>query len=146
MKEKWTCPNMDVQVFTPQNYCSSCWDVTLDCVGQSSSQGHNTADVYPWGTHDKHSADPIGTIHYQNHIAHSTPIISVRVPGDESFDPNKINEYTIVGGFSTTTEVGMGGSRSGQDWNPGYYWYTGADIHFATSLNYQQNQTRPNHS
>ena len=26
MREKWICPNMDVQVFTPQEYCKICTD------------------------------------------------------------------------------------------------------------------------
>lgn len=146
MKKNYSRPAMVMETFVPNEYCDSCWLVTLDCVGQSNTQGWEISDVYPWGTTDKHTVDPIGNVHYNGHTAHTTPVITVHIEGDGTFDPKQIDQYDIVDDAGIHEEVGVGAGKNGKEFHEGYYWFTGTSIHFATSLNYTQNQLRPNAS
>lgn len=146
MKKNYSRPAMVMETFVPNEYCDSCWLVTLDCLGQSSTQGWDIAEVYPWGTTNKHDAESLGSVHYQGHSPHTTPIITVHIEGDETFNPANIDDYEIVDGQGLEERPGVGTGENGKVFTPGYYWYQGGGIHFATSLNYTQNQLRPNAS
>ena len=41
LKEKWICPNAEVQLFTPQEYIAACYRITVTCksLGYVSSDG-----------------------------------------------------------------------------------------------------------
>ena len=105
MKKNYSRPAMVMETFVPNEYCDSCWLVTLDCVGQSDTQGWEISDVYPWGTTDKHTVDPIGNVHYNGHTAHTTPVITVHIEGDGTFDPTQIDQYDIVDDAGIHVEV-----------------------------------------
>lgn len=146
MREKWICPNLDVQVFTPQEYVAACWEVTLHCEGQSPSQGWEISNVYPWGTTNKQGATSLGTLASgQSHVAHDTPIIYIRTP-DDTFNPDLMDTYENLGGYQVDTAVGEATGRNGKQWVHGFYWHEGGQIHFATALNRQISPMRPNHS
>lgn len=146
-KKSYSKPVLMAERFEPQEFCNSCWEITLHCVGMSGTQGHEISDVYPWGTTNKDPHAVIGNVHYNGHTAHDTPIIEIRIEGDAGFNPDLINTYEIVGGNELHEEVGVGAGHSGQEFFPGYYWFTGNNnIHFAESINYALSQTRPNHS
>ena len=148
MKKNYSRPAMVMETFVPNEYCDSCWLVTLECVGQSNTQGWDAALVWPWGTnkYNYHSATEYGDIHYSGHTAHTTPVITVHIEGDETFTPKNIDQYDIVDDAGINEDVAVASGHNGKEFVEGYYWYQGGGIHFATSLNYTQNQLRPNAS
>lgn len=54
MKEKCTCPNMDVQVFTPQEYIAGCWYLTIMCDGWPVSPNGQYQNHVFYGTTGSH--------------------------------------------------------------------------------------------
>lgn len=144
--EKWESLRLEAQKFNPIEYCVACWEITLHCEGQSPSQGWEISNIYPWGTQHKQDADPLGTLASgQSHVGHDTPIIYVRTPTDV-FDPDLMNTYENLGGYTIETAVGEATGRNGKEWVHGFYWNEGGQIHFATAVNRQISPMRPNHS
>ena len=149
MKEKWTCPNMDVQVFTPQNYCSSCWIATVQCVGESASQGHYIRYItFPPDTHEY-------DMHWNGHTAHPVTYY-LSVPDDldpRGKDITSLTQYIIAvydPQSSVTTgddiEIAHGRSSSGHEQFDGWGWLVGGNVHFTYDPTFEFYSPRPNHS
>lgn len=105
LKEKWICPNAEVQLFTPQEYVAMCYVYTYSCLGSTSGK-------YLYRTKDEYIAE-------LNESRH-TITISTKAEGQSL-------PRIISGGTKDNT-------NSGNNWHthPGYYFYYDGKYHFGT--------------
>ncbi len=150
MKEKWICPDLDVQVFTPQEYCYTCWKATVECIGESASQGHYIRYItFPPSTKEY-------DLHWNGHTNHFVTYV-LRLP-DGLPEPTSDNftnytEYIIEvddpQSASTTgddIEIAHGRSTSGHEQYDGWGWLVGGNVHFTYDPTFAIHPSSPNHS
>ena len=144
--EKWESLRLDIQKFTPQEYCDgACWVVTLQCQGQSDSQGHKLRYVY-----DASGTTELGDMHADPH--HSQHSIEIFVHTEDSSVPDIDNYEDVVGSSEGINDFHLSRARStsGHEWFDGWAWFVpgspGDGIHFATVPTFARYQPRPQHS
>ena len=140
MKEKWICPDLDVQVFTPQEYISGCykWGLELVCTGGAVNGDHYVFDT----TNPPENGTPaVGQV---IHSGHSMGYIYVRTetPDYPSMsDPAVQAVMASVGEFpgALANDQNTNGNPAGNrcwmrnksgEYVVGYAWYIDGDLHF----------------
>ena len=111
LKEKWICPNAEVQLFTPQEYVAACY--TYSCHGSDGSGG-KTYYIYP-----KNGNQHIGTIHHKGHT------IKIKIENGSSlpqFHPGDLQSKDNHGG--------------GNNVATGYYFEYNGEYHFVEDKNF----------
>lgn len=142
MKEKWTCPNLDVQVFAPQEYCDTCWIATVECIGESHSQGHNIRYIsFPPNTKEY-------DMHWNGHTNHDVTY-HLRVPDGHTptiADINYVIEVETEGQEVSKIDLAHGRSSSSHEGFDGWGWLKDGNVHFTYNPNFEFYTPRPNHS
>ena len=108
LKKKWGKPVTDVQVFVPQEYCGSCWTVSLTC------EANNYIKLSSGTKYSRHSGH--SKAHSKDYIVHSS---SENQPTNQEI----INQLEID--YPATTFLSANGSstRNGYAWNDnGWFW------------------------
>ncbi|MDO4184996.1 MAG: hypothetical protein Q4D30_00690 [Bacteroidales bacterium] len=147
--EKWESLRLEAQKFVPQNYCDSCWIATIECIGESSSQGHYIRYItFPPDTHEY-------DLHWNGHTNHDVTY-HLRLPDgitptSENF--TTLTEYIIKvedsQGSSTSSddiEIAHGRSSSSHEQYDGWGWLVGGKVHFTYDPAFQMYSQSPNHS
>ncbi len=153
--EKWESLRLDVQEFTPKEYCiTSCWQATITCMGQSDSQGHLLRYVYYSPGHD--TEDTKLDMHYHGHVAHDVTYI-LRIPEGVD-DPTTANfanytQYIVsvidtAGADVTLDEIHVANARSTSNHEHfnGWAWMVGNHVHFTADPSFHVYQQSPTHS
>ena len=111
LKEKWICPNAEVQLFTPQEYVAMCYVYTYSCIGKDKG-------IYLCNSDGK-------TInHTVEHNAHQI-IISTKTQG-QPVEPTK-------GGIKQNNNQGHGSAQT-----HGFYFQYSNQYHFGTASSFTE--------
>lgn len=111
LKEKWICPNAEVQLFTPQEYVAMCYVYTYSCIGDDKG-------IYLCDSKGK-------TInHTVQHEAHQI-IISTKTQG-KPVTPTE-------GGIKQNNNQGQGSAQT-----HGFYFEYSNQYHFGTSPSFTE--------
>jgi len=152
MKKNYSRPAMVMETFVPNEYCDSCWKSEVQCVGQSSSQGHLIRYITFPNDPDKPGQYDM---HWNGHTSHKVTYY-LRLPDGITPTPQNfttLTDYIIKvedeQGSATTSddiEVAHGRSSSGQDQFDGWGWLVGGNVHFTYNPTFQFLNNQPNHS
>ena len=111
LKEKWICPNAEVQLFTPQEYVAMCYVYTYSCIGKDKG-------IYLCNSKGK-------TIGHIEHNAHQI-IISTKTQGQPV---TPIEE----GGIKQDNNQGQGSAQT-----HGHYFQYSNQFHFGTASSFTE--------
>ena len=149
MKKNYSRPAMVMETFVPNHYCDACWVATVECIGESASQGHFIRYItFPPDTHEY-------DIHWNGHTNHPVTYY-LRVP--DGLDPTtkditELTQYIIAvddpQSASTTgdnIEIAHGRSSSGHEQYDGWGWLVGGNVHFTYDPTFRFMESQPNHS
>lgn len=112
LKEKWICPNAEVQLFTPQEYVAMCYVYTYSCIGKDKG-------IYLCNLKGK------TTGHTVEHNAHQI-IISTKTQGQPV---TPIEE----GGIKQDNNQGHGSAQT-----HGFYFQYSNQYHFGTASSFTE--------
>ena len=112
LKEKWICPDAEVQRFTPQEYVAACYRITVDCASEGWILVGNTAT--------QHTGNHSTTF---NLSSNSYPITDSQV---RSIMISKYS-WTISRTSSKEKQIDNNNHSTG-----GYRWLDGGTWHFTT--------------
>lgn len=146
-KKIYSKPVLTAETFEPQEYCATCWLVTLRCQGESDSQGNYPRYVY------NASGQQIGDLHDSGnyggkHYAHET-VVDLRC--EDGVIPTVENVEDIIASSETTVgdyQITRARSTNNHYWYDGWSWYTPdvPGVHFAEVPVITRYDARPNHS
>ncbi len=147
MKEKWICPNLDVQVFTPQEYIAACWYLQLYCEGTplSGKTGSPETFVFKYPG-EEHYLSPQMDVHDPHFIRTIYAKTEDDNPPSEQYLEDTLGEFHSAMATEEAIKVGPGTllPNKTDHYTVGYTW-PGSDGHtwcFAKVLNWQlRNQT-----
>ena len=111
LKEKWICPDAEVQLFTPQEYVAMCYVYTYSCIGKDKG-------IYLCNSNGK------TTGHTVEHNAHQI-IISTKTQGQ----PISLT----YGGIKVDNNQGQGSAQT-----HGYFFQYNNQYHFGTSPSFTE--------
>lgn len=96
MKEKWICPDLDVQVFTPQEYIAGCyrWYLDLECTGGSVNGDH-----YVFNATGQDGSAAIGQVIHAGHHDQRLYVVTDTPETPALTDPVVLNVLSSVGEF-----------------------------------------------
>ncbi|MBR1720050.1 MAG: hypothetical protein IJ726_06500 [Phocaeicola sp.] len=114
LKEKWICPDAEVQLFTPQEYVAACYRITVNCASEGWILVGNTAT--------QHTGNHSTTF---NLSSNSYPITDSQVRSIMS------SKYSWTSSRTSSKENQISNTHSGQS-TGGYRWLDEGTWHFTT--------------
>ena len=148
-KKIYSKPVLTAEAFEPQDYCNACYIATVQCIGESSSQGHNIRYItFPpdtreydmhWSGHTEHPVTyhlqlPDGLIPTADNFASLTDYII------------KVEDPVYSSASGDNIEVAHGRSSSGHEQYDGWGWLVGGKVHFTYDPTFRFMESQPNHS
>ena len=97
LKEKWICPDAEVQLFTPQEYVAACYRITIRCNGASKV-------ITEYNESDPHSHS--GGNHQEIFILRSNnPPTDSQIKSETNFRDGKTGDKNVPGHLKTPGHI-----------------------------------------